>query len=262
MDFIGDTLTARSRRGRARNGYVPRYLEVAEEIEAAIRRGDHGPNELLPTERALAARYGLNRNTVAHALQNLQTRGLVYRIRGRGTFVNPGRLAYKVTTPPSSFASIEALGLTPRQQVLAVDRIRPYADAAERLELRADEYVLFVERVRLAGNLPLVYGGNYVREEMFPGLEARLHGSWQSLTAVLREHFGVELRRASTVVEVEPAGLEVASKLHLAAGTPLLKVSHLDVDPGGRPAYWSVGYSRADVMRIEIVHPEAAGDHK
>jgi DNA-binding FadR family transcriptional regulator len=56
-------------------------------LEAAIRDGQLGLGERLPTERVIAQAAGLSRNTVRDALSRLADRGLIARQVGRGTFV-------------------------------------------------------------------------------------------------------------------------------------------------------------------------------
>ena len=52
-----------------------------------IQSGEWAPGTKLPTERALAEKYRMGRNTIRHALGELESRGLIYRQVGRGTFV-------------------------------------------------------------------------------------------------------------------------------------------------------------------------------
>ena len=48
-----------------------------------------GPNEQLPTVRALAQELGVNPNTVQKAYQMLERDGVIYSVTGRGSFISP-----------------------------------------------------------------------------------------------------------------------------------------------------------------------------
>jgi len=60
-------------------------------LQEAIDNGRWKPGERIPTERALSDRYGVARNTIRRALQQLEDAGRIVRHVGRGTFVEQGK---------------------------------------------------------------------------------------------------------------------------------------------------------------------------
>ena len=76
---LGDTEAAQSA--------VPQYRSMAAELRALIESGGLGPGDALPSESALAERYGVARGTARHALAELEGAGLVESIHGKGRFV-------------------------------------------------------------------------------------------------------------------------------------------------------------------------------
>ena len=67
--------------------HVPIYLQIADEIRAAVAAGLYRPGETLPSLRAMAVEVQVNPNTVQRAYDELEREGLVYSQRGRGLFV-------------------------------------------------------------------------------------------------------------------------------------------------------------------------------
>ena len=67
--------------------HVPIYLQIADEIRAAVAAGLYRPGETLPSLRAMAVEAQVNPNTVQRAYDELEREGLVYSQRGRGLFV-------------------------------------------------------------------------------------------------------------------------------------------------------------------------------
>lgn len=59
------------------------------------------PQRALPTERELAANFGVSRRAIRRALAVLEAEGLIWRRQGKGTFVGP--------TPPSASMSFARL---------------------------------------------------------------------------------------------------------------------------------------------------------
>ena len=67
--------------------HVPIYLQIADEIRAAVAAGIYRPGEALPSLRAAAVEIQVNPNTVQRAYDELEREGLIYSQRGRGLFV-------------------------------------------------------------------------------------------------------------------------------------------------------------------------------
>jgi DNA-binding GntR family transcriptional regulator len=74
---------------------TPAYRQLADQLREAIRRGDYGPRDAIPSLTQLTGSTGLARGTVQKAIEILEKEGLVYTVSGRGTFVTP-------PPPPSS----------------------------------------------------------------------------------------------------------------------------------------------------------------
>lgn len=68
---------------------TPLYRQVYANLRAEIESGEFGPGDVLPSERTLAAEYGINRETVRKAIQLLAIEGMVRSYQGSGTLVFP-----------------------------------------------------------------------------------------------------------------------------------------------------------------------------
>ncbi|MGC1380883.1 MAG: GntR family transcriptional regulator [Candidatus Baltobacteraceae bacterium] len=66
---------------------MPPYQQIAEQIRAAIERGELPPESSLPTVRQLAGDLGVAPNTVARAYGELQSDGWLIGDGRRGTRV-------------------------------------------------------------------------------------------------------------------------------------------------------------------------------
>jgi GntR family transcriptional regulator len=66
----------------------PMYRQIASDLRRKIESGELSQRTQLPTEDQLMASYHASRNTVRNALKELTTRGLVYTLHGKGTFVS------------------------------------------------------------------------------------------------------------------------------------------------------------------------------
>lgn len=66
---------------------LPKYQMLKKEIEQWLEEGRFQPEDMMPTEHEIAARYGMSRQTVRQAIGDLVNDGLLYRVQGKGTFV-------------------------------------------------------------------------------------------------------------------------------------------------------------------------------
>ncbi len=64
----------------------PRYLQIADAIETAVKSGEIAPGERLPPQRKLAERLGIDFTTVSRAYSEALTRRVIESHVGRGTF--------------------------------------------------------------------------------------------------------------------------------------------------------------------------------
>lgn len=69
------------------------YVQVADDVQARIERGELQPGARLPGERELAEQYQVAYGSARRAIQELRDRGLAMTVPNKGTFI---------TEPPAS----------------------------------------------------------------------------------------------------------------------------------------------------------------
>jgi GntR family transcriptional regulator, arabinose operon transcriptional repressor len=69
-------------------GGIPKHERLRAYLLKELSGGRLKPGDALPTELALATSAEVSRNTVRHALAELERGGLIRRVRGSGTFVH------------------------------------------------------------------------------------------------------------------------------------------------------------------------------
>ncbi|SLK09986.1 MULTISPECIES: GntR family transcriptional regulator [unclassified Paenibacillus] len=68
--------------------FKPMYKKIETYIIDQIRSGNWKPGSRIPSENELAEQFSVSRITVKNALTALVDKGVVYRLQGKGTFVN------------------------------------------------------------------------------------------------------------------------------------------------------------------------------
>ena len=105
-------------------GSEPLYQRITDALAAEIEAEGLKPGDQLPSETELMERFGVSRVTVRHALSQLVNRGLIYRRKGKGSFVRDpesGRVSQGrgefvgVVVPYSRRTSHERSAIEPRR---------------------------------------------------------------------------------------------------------------------------------------------------
>ena len=112
------------------------WKAIAETLGEEIAKGHYRTGDKLPTEAELAARFGVNRHTVRHALSALNERGIVRSRRGAGVFVQSAPVDYPLGKRVRFHQNIQATGRLPHRQKLRTE-IRP-CDAGRSLGAGAE----------------------------------------------------------------------------------------------------------------------------
>ncbi len=73
----------------------PIYEQIADQVKENIIKEIMSPGDKLPSIRQLATMILANSNTTSKAYQELERRGVIETVRGKGTFI---RTDYKVKT--------------------------------------------------------------------------------------------------------------------------------------------------------------------
>lgn len=225
----------------------PTYLELADGIAASL--GEVG--ERVVSENELAEIHGVSRPTARAALQELERRYLVRRVRGAGTFVNR-RIDYVISAddPPSATATFRRAGVEPRIEVISATTVGAPADVAVHLGVERRAPVTCVRR-RLLLDVPTSWSTAYVLAEVAPGLGARL-GSGDSLYRVLRDEYGVQPRRrwSRASLDLPPDATIEALGLEGRPPTWLLEGVDEDADDPFRAIEFTRSWMRADVVNV------------
>lgn len=106
------------------NDSQPIYRQLRDRVVAMILDGVLNEGDPLPSVRNVAAEYRVNPLTVLKGYQQLVDEQLVEKKRGRGMFINTGardlllqgeRHRFLVEEWPKIFATIQRLGLEPKE---------------------------------------------------------------------------------------------------------------------------------------------------
>lgn len=137
----------------ARGSGQPLWSQLYDDLRRRLDAGEF--TEEFPGELALVEEYDVSRHTVREALRRLRSEGRVTASRGRPSRpAPPAEIEQPLGSLYSLFASVEAGGL-PQRSVVRELRVLTDDEAAARLGLDPSTPLVYLERLRLAGDQPL-----------------------------------------------------------------------------------------------------------
>lgn len=231
---------------------LPYYAQLADILRDAITEGLMPPGAALPSEAALGTAYALSRTAVRQALGDLAAEGLVRKEKGRGTFVRGPRRADLVVQEMRGFYDeLTERGHTVETEVLALATEPSTADEATLLNVPTGSEVVRIERLRYADGAPICVAQTVLLAARFPGLvDVDLRGV--SLYQVLRDEYGIRVRRGHRMIEAVAADRGYARHLGVRTGSPLLKLSSLNLDQDDEPFELFTAWYRADRTTFQV----------
>lgn len=154
------------RAGVPEHGRVPRYYLVKTQLVALL--DELGEGGRLPTERELAARFAVARETLRLALRELLLEGRLRR-SGRGTVVAGPKLEQPLSLG-SYTEGVRRQGLLPGRRLTVLEQFAAPAATAAELGVAAGDPVWHLERVLLADDERIGLESTYAPAALLPGL--------------------------------------------------------------------------------------------
>lgn len=222
----------------------PAYAQLARRLREAVEAGRYSGGTRLPTEAELAEQYGVSRQTVRRAFQDLVADGIVYRVPGRGTFANESGRRYR--RQHGSIEDLLALSSDTVMEIVSPLRRGVDIDAASRLRLDTDLLYTVVFR-RVHDGIPFVVTTVHLPDKVAAHVldtpELQVGASSRStVIGLLEPYLDSPIVEAAQSITVAPATEQAAAELDCPVGHPLLRVDRLYSDENGVPTELSVSY--------------------
>ena len=232
-------------------GGVAMWRRIADAIRLDIVGGKLLRGDKLPGELALAARFGVNRHTVRHALAALASEGVVKAEQGRGTFVDQAkRLSYRIGKRTRFSEGLAGQARNLERKLLSTSIENANASVAAALGVKPGAKTVRIETLSMADGRPLSRATSWLDYRRFPDFPARFESA-RSVTAAFRASGVADYSRASTHISARHADAEETRLLKLAPGAILLVSESVDADPDGKPIQYALSRFPAD--RLELI---------
>jgi GntR family transcriptional regulator len=223
-----------------------------EQLSVLIEETESGGQ--LPSEPKLAVELGVSRASLREAMRTFETRGLLQRKQGVGTFViHPSRVFDTSLENLNSLETIaDQLGLEVSMGDLKVHRKVVDQDLSASLELPEDIEILQVSRVILAENRPVAFLEDNLPIDIINEVDVMKDFTGSVLDMLIRRE---DIPLASSKCEISSIGAthDLAIALQIQRHDPLLVFSSLLFSTRGRIIDSSFSYFLPGYFHFHIV---------
>ena len=224
---------------------LPKSYLVRTELEQML--SDLAEGDPVPSERDLAVRFEVARETVRQALRDLLVEGRIRR-QGRGTVVSRPKMVQPLQLRSYTEGAI-SYGRVPGRLLVGWDDVPADADTARDLGLAVGTPVMHLERVLLADGERIGLESTFMSLDRF----GHLRGTYDpttSLYAAVRAS-GVELGKATERIETVLASPREAALLECTTSLPLLLLHRRSVNENDEPIERVRSLYRGDRIAFE-----------
>ncbi|GGL96347.1 GntR family transcriptional regulator [Deinococcus aerophilus] len=194
---------------------MAKYPLIKSTLKERLLGGHYAEGLPLPSEPQLAREFEVSRMTARRAIDELEREGYVYRVQGAGTFPTGKRFRQGMfrVRPFKEWARHP----DHRTTVLRAMQIEATPEIAIVLQIQTGDPVIFVHRLRNAGDEALVIEKRYVNAALAPGLLDHNLGA-ESIHETM-VGMGVPLARVEQNLEAVNLRQEEADLLRVPLGT-------------------------------------------
>lgn len=236
-----------------RRSPVPLYVQIRRRLLNLIASWPD-PAKRFYTDDELCQQFGVARMTVRAAIREFVDEGLLTRVRGAGTFVAFEKVDEHFNPRMDFIDQWATRGRPLALDIRRLETVPAPAPFATALGIAAGAPVLFVERLRSTGPVPVSIDYRYILPDAGKHITEAAARERSLLELLAR---AVDLDHADMTIEAGVAEGATGETLELMRGDPVLLRGLVYTDTGGRVVMAGISFYRPDQTAYSIRVPLA-----
>jgi len=229
---------------------IPPYVQLKNILLGKIVSGQL-KNEM-PSERELAEKYHVSRQTVRHALNELEQRGFIIKRQGRMSSI-PLHSSIQIREYAQEVISfteeMHRKGMIPSSKIIISQIIPANSVLMNKLGINEREEVVMIDRVRYGNNETINLALSYIPHQLCPGI-LQHDFSQESLYHVIETVYGLDLALAVRFFSAIMPTEEEARLLEIPITVPLLLMEGVTYLANGKPVEYFKLKFRGDKTQV------------
>lgn len=228
--------------------YIKLTEQLIQEIDSNLNVGD-----LLQSERKLTETYDVSRTTVRLALKELEKKGYITTVHGKGSFVaNKQETLVDLNQQYSFTEDMRKIGRTPNTKVLDLSIIQDSERLYEIFQKRTTSFVKLV-RLRSADGFPLMYEETYLPYHKFNEITVERLNQLP-LYDIFTEDYNETVKLAKEEFSAGIASKKEAQHLEIKKNSPVLQIFRTTLNLNNEVIEYTESKARPDKFSYRTVH--------
>lgn len=225
---------------------------LKEYIDQQLKQG----RTKLPPEIELAQTLSVSRTTIRRALSTLEDKGIIQRVHGKGTFINPGlsQVRLNFTSGRPLHQLIKSCGFEPSVQPLYLYKCDPSPLQQTVLALDGDEQIMTICKVYCADKIPVVLVVDDVPARL---IEPEIDEAESALSTfeLIRRHSGILCTRD----KIEISSADSAAILTYSTGKSILNcdsalvLDTINYSENNTPVFLSKQFFNTNYIKFNMI---------
>ncbi len=231
---------------------VPLWVQVAALLRNRIYSGTYPAWQALPGELRLTREFNASRITIRRALAQLAAEGLIVRRQGRHTIVS-NSIPQRLPAATGFVEDLVTLFQATRLTSYAIDQVSSTDVPEWAAEFLRTLHAIHVQRTRSLNGIPFAVADSYLPAKLGRKLNTSDLEQFQMLELLDRK-LGAPVHEAEQHIEAVGAPADVAVRLAVDPGRPVMRIDLYYRARGGRPVAASRVHVRGDryVYRVRL----------
>ena len=231
----------------------PIRYQIRSAILDLLAEKNYKPGDKIPTEPEFMDLLDVSRSSLREGLQLLEQDGLIRTRHGSGRYLSFPTNDYHFDIARLQGASEMMMnyGIRVSTRVITLCEMPADEEIASNLDLEPGDPVAWIERVRLADEVPVIYSIDIVPRSILAG-ELQIGKFEGSLLKILEQEWNVYIARSRAVIRAVVSDHSIPAGVSHEPNTPWILMEQVNYDSIDRPIIYSKDYHRGDSIAFYI----------
>jgi len=200
---------------------IPLYYQISEILKKMINKSNIPSGTPVPSEEKLAKYFKVSRPTINRAIAELVQSSILSKQKGKRAYVK-GYFNLLFINELLSFGDIlSSMNMSHSTKTLTAKKIKADKTLAKLLDLKLNENIYLIVRLRYIEDDPIIIVKSYLPEKYFPNMLSQ-NFEKRDLYEILASEYGVHVEKGEREVRAIKCLDEESRLLQMPIGDPVL----------------------------------------